>query len=715
MATRYAVGSGLWSDNADVWSDSDGGAAGDFVPADGDTVVISAAVNVQVDVDQSAWTGLLGMTVRGGATPGMVYWKDGQSGILRFRTGANVVGTNDTNNGRILANSDGVWATTTELTYATKEIIVLIGSAAIDCTLLDVRMRCDEPTNKYVRVYGTKYDFDYTDVSVANDTLDLGTTPPSAGTPVAVISTGDLPGGLETEFIYYVRSVSGNTCKLATQNEDAQIVNITSQGSGTISIYTGHTNTSTDTVNVLDDVTSDNWTVGDTVVLADVAPENYDQQHNITLLAINAGTIQLSANVDSAQFPLSKIWLSTRNCSILQFNTSTTQAIVGNGLGCIFGELRAASGTGITFYCYGIYQGDSHVVSVISGCFGGIYTGTGHTATTIIGCNYGIHTGTGHTVTTIAGSSYALYGTGGLSHLITTIVGSSYAVYFGLRLSINTIYGCNTALYNAKNTKVTTIKSSITGINSANHTRITTISGCNTALNSVFACEVDHIIGCSYGISQSQCSVKNMSKNLYDCSNSVEITAKGGVIPSAVTWAYQNVDGNAGHLYSENHAGVLNAQKIFQMYGDATKVTAGAGSPTPDQRSGGNAYLIELSNLQSNLNSENEVIAWKPESVRIWAAASTSKTYRFYVQSTFALTADEITLKATYMDSGADTDFATVESDETISARSGITDWSQYLEVTINPGQTGWIYFELELYKYSAGGQVFIDPLVVIS
>ena len=67
------------------------------------------------------------------------------------------------------------------------------------------------------------------------------------------------------------------------------------------------------------------------------------------------------------------------------------------------------------------------------------------------------------------------------------------------------------------------------------------------------------------------------------------------------------------------------------------------------------------------------------------------------------------------MDSGSDTGTDTIDSDESVSARSGITDWSQYIEVTVTPSRTGFIFFNIALKKYSSGGQVFIDPLMVIS
>jgi hypothetical protein len=537
----------------------------------------------------------------------MVYWKDGQSGTLKFRTGADPVGTLDTNNGRILANSDGSWATTTNLVSTTNAIIMLGGTSTLDCDKLDVRMRCANPTNQRVRTYGTKYDFDgATAVDPSTDIIDLGVSPPSTNTKVMVTTaSGVLPAGLAEDTMYYVRSVSGNTCKLSTWSNDDGIVDITADGSGTCTLYTGYASGSA-TVNVLDDVTADLWSTGDTAVLADRDVGNYDQQR-ITLTTINAGTIVLSAVVDSAQNPGSSIWLSTRNCSILHSTTSSSQNIVEYGDSCIFGEIRATAGTGTSFYG------------------AGIYFGSGHTATTISGCNYGIYYGSGHTATTI--------------------------------------------------------------------------TGCGTGINSG-----------SYNF------VRNLSGNSTDLNAAGFVYSRNGIIPATPSISDVNTIGAMSKLFSDQHAGVFDAYRIFQSMGNTTKVTAGEGSPTPGQRSGGCTENIELSNLQSNLSDDpNGVWAWDTDAVKIWATADAVKTYRFYIQSTFALTAAELVLRAEYFDDVGDTGMATIDSDETITARSGITDWSQYIEVSVTPKRAGWIFFNIKLYKYSSGGQVFIDPLLAIS
>jgi hypothetical protein len=239
---------------------------------------------------------------------------------------------------------------------------------------LDIALYCTQPIYKSVRTYGTKYDFTASGstVDIVNNTIDLGTTPPAAGTAVMITtSIGTLPGGLLEDTIYYVRAVSGNTCKLATYNSDSCIVDITSVGSGTCTLFTGHTNTATATIKVLDDVTGDScWstTTGhNRVVLV-----NYNNDiQRLQLSNITSSEITLSANVDSVQNPGARIWLISRNVSIRSNGTSSSQPII---------DYSSAATSGGTFQCeivntaatlsgYGIIYGSGHTVrGTISGC-----------------------------------------------------------------------------------------------------------------------------------------------------------------------------------------------------------------------------------------------------------------------------------------------------------------------------------------------------------
>ena len=398
MATATSTGSGSWSDA--IWS---GGSGAGGAPADGDDVVIAAGHNVLMNADLSSWTGLTTLTIASHATtPGMLYFKDGTDGHLKFRTGTNygILGNNDgVTLGRLLANHDGSWPagdTDDPLTFANKAIIQLDGTSRIMGTYLEIKLFCTQPTNTFVETYGAAYTCtdQTTDVNTTTGVITFTGAPPSAGTPVMIKSSGTLPSGLTATDVYYTRTVSGNTCKLALQNADANIVIPSATGSGTLTMYSGHTNTSTATMNVVQDVTADTpWVTTDGhdyVCLVDCnAPENYDQQRT-QLTTINAGTIVLSANVDSAQYPLARIFLVSRNVSIRftgNTNVNILDAVHNSILQC---EIRATAGTRTTFYGYGLSASYSNTVSgTISGCNIGLYDSYSNTISgTISGCSY---------------------------------------------------------------------------------------------------------------------------------------------------------------------------------------------------------------------------------------------------------------------------------------------------------------------------------------
>ena len=369
---RTASVTGLWSATA-TW--------GGTVPVDGDSVTINTAVTVTMDVDQSAFTGLQGVTITGGATPGMLVFT-GASGHLKIASGYNIVGTFSTNNGRLLANSDGVWGHTTALSNTYKAVIDLQGTSILDATHLDINLYCTQPSHLYARTYKALYTM--SSVSTSTGVFTMGSAPGwSAGTAVMITSSGTIPTGFSADTLYWVLSPSGSTLSLAPVSGGTAIVP-TDQGSGTVQLFDGITNTSSGACNVLDDVSSDApWTTTagfNSVVLVSAGPDVYNQQR-ATLSTIASGVITLGANVGAAQRPGARIYLSSRNVTIQSTATSSSQAIVSTATGCVFQcEIRNSSGSGTTFYGYGLNSSNNSTISgIISGCnyeitFGGFDT-----------------------------------------------------------------------------------------------------------------------------------------------------------------------------------------------------------------------------------------------------------------------------------------------------------------------------------------------------
>jgi hypothetical protein len=413
MATVTSAGSGAWS-SAGTWDSG--------VPADGDTVVVAAGHAVEFDVDHESGAGisLAGLTIHGGATPARLYAKYSAAGTytLRMAANADIVGTTDTNRGQLCATVDGMFASETDLPYDRKFTILLQGTGEIVGTDLDLNFRGVNPTNRYVEVYGATYGpvDQTTEVDVDNDYIDFGVELPADNTAVRVRSSDTLPGGLADDDIYYVygRTNGDDTnskCKLVRQsNQVATLVDITSTGSGNITLYTGAA-ASVNPVLVIQDITSDQWADGDSVVLCN--EQGYDQQRLTITDRSVAGQITLSAATDSIQYPLAKLVLATRNVAIRSSSTTAAQPIISYSTGATHGgvfqcEIRNTAGTGTTFYGYGVYYGVGHTISgTISGCSNGCNYGAGHAISgTISGCSNGCNSGAGHAISgTISGCS----------------------------------------------------------------------------------------------------------------------------------------------------------------------------------------------------------------------------------------------------------------------------------------------------------------------
>lgn len=151
--------------------------------------------------------------------------------------------------------------------------------------------------------------------------------------------------------------------------------------------------------------------------------------------------------------------------------------------------------------------------------------------------------------------------------------------------------------------------------------------------------------------------------------------------------------------------------KTVRNFGDITKVTFDDSSSRPAQRSGGSPTGLEVVTYSLCLDS-NYV---KTLSYKIYAPTG-SKTYRFYIQSDYvSLPATEIYLVGTYISNASTNEYSTIQSTQAITTRSNSSDWTQYVDVTINPAAVGFVTLDLYVAGYESGKKIYVDPLLVIS
>jgi hypothetical protein len=174
-------------------------------------------------------------------------------------------------------------------------------------------------------------------------------------------------------------------------------------------------------------------------------------------------------------------------------------------------------------------------------------------------------------------------------------------------------------------------------------------------------------------------------------------------------------------FYIENYQKTLGRHYSFTPTGELNKVTAGAGTPVPDQRTSGSTTLLEVlpNGPQAGMQHTSSLLA-TPLFEHEFEATTDSKTYRYYVQTNISggLTASEIFIEAEFIDqydSTSEYHVTTLKSDEAVSIRSGITDWSRYVEVTVQPAAASKVRIRAYLNKYDSTNKVWIDPKVVIS
>jgi len=571
-----------------------------------------------------------------------------------------------------------------------------------------------------------------TAVNLTNGVITWNGVPPAANTTVRVKSSGTLPTGFSSYDLYYVRTVSGNTCKLSLIDaDDVGIVIPTGAGTGNISMYCGSTYTNSKVVNVIQNVTADIWstTTGfNRVVLCDFGPVVYDQQRDLLATIAIRYMVLTNLNIDSAQYPLARLYLSTRNVSIQSLSTSTANYLVTTSVGgtfkCEFTNLYAP-GTVTTFYSQAFYNSSNNTVSgTITGvayAFNG--SGTGNNISSIIagsetpinlfnnntfsgtlaGCAYTCQTSNGNTFSgLILGCSYAFY-TCNNNTISTTIVGgnTAYSEYSSGNTISGSIIGCYYAFIT---TSDNTISGSIIGCGyafyrSINNIVLGSIVGCVYVSSTMSSNTISGLISiCKYIVRFSNVLLKNA------------LIAPEPPVPYAINTSNQKF-----RVFCENYGRVSGAYKIFDNFGDIIKTACdGAGDAPSVDPDGGHDYCLEASNLQDKLGIPagsiypNKLAILEKDKHRIWLSAA-SHTITYKAQTTFAgISAGNLILTSTHLDAnGAEVETTNAPA---IAQRSDDTDWTQTLAVTIVPGRACWCDFRIDLQEYEAGNEVYVWP-----
>jgi hypothetical protein len=188
------------------------------------------------------------------------------------------------------------------------------------------------------------------------------------------------------------------------------------------------------------------------------------------------------------------------------------------------------------------------------------------------------------------------------------------------------------------------------------------------------------------------------------------------------TNGYVDNIGRQTDIYIENYGKILGNHYSRNSIGEKKKVIAGVGTPIPDQRASGATALMEV--LPNGVMTEMQylnTLTLAPVFEHEFDVDADSHSYRYYVQTTISggLTSANFFIEAEYCDqydSTSEYHITKVKSDEAVSARSGIADWSQYIEITgLQLATAGKLRIRCYCNKYDSTNKIWIDPKVVIS
>lgn len=181
--------------------------------------------------------------------------------------------------------------------------------------------------------------------------------------------------------------------------------------------------------------------------------------------------------------------------------------------------------------------------------------------------------------------------------------------------------------------------------------------------------------------------------------------------------------GFSSYVSIENYNKVLGVHKTFTPQGTITKTDVVVGSGDPEKRSGGAdsviGILFDLSDSEDHFKAPTNKGWTQPIFDHEFEVDDTTKSFRYYVQAEGAVTADELYIELEYVSAYDDTSEyvnTKVVSTDSISARSGADDWSQYIEVNnITPAVASKVRIKLYCGYYHATNKIYIDPQVRVS
>ncbi len=153
---------------------------------------------------------------------------------------------------------------------------------------------------------------------------------------------------------------------------------------------------------------------------------------------------------------------------------------------------------------------------------------------------------------------------------------------------------------------------------------------------------------------------------------------------------------------------VSGDDRIYLNKANIYVITADGSGDYPSQRVGGGSRIYEYdSDVYDKAQYTRDMIFEH----KLYISNTNSKTIRYYLQTDFTdgLNVKQIELQATYPSSPTSSSVDYIVSTSIISTRSNQSDWSQYVELVIEPQNTGWIELSFRLGAYESGKKVWID------